>query len=216
MIRQQQGNLLWWTGRLLLRFRLILGGIAMMALAAPALAGADTVLSVAQAAQLLKEKGFVLMMRHAQTVPGTGDPANFELGKCSTQRNLSAGGREQAERIGAALDKAGIRFDAVRYSQWCRCRETAELAFKQPEPTAWPVINSFFQDRQTEPAQTKALYKQAREWAAQGVNVFLVTHQVNISAALGTFSRQGEIIIARFQADRLSPVGRVVFEPVRN
>lgn len=199
--------------------RCLLRGLALTVLAIPALtspvlAASDTVMTPVQAADLLKDKGFVLMMRHAQTVPGTGDPANFELGKCSTQRNLSDGGREQARRIGATLKAAGIRFDVVRYSQWCRCRETAQLAFSEPQPQAWPVLNSFFEDRQTEPAQTAALHEQARRWATDKVNVFLVTHQVNISAALGTFTRQGEILIARVKADRLVPVGRIAFEPV--
>ena len=207
------------AGRMAMLRRWFWQGLALTVLAipllsTPALAAADAVMTPAQAADLLKDKGFVLMMRHAQTVPGTGDPANFELGKCSTQRNLSEGGREQARRIGATLKTAGIRFDEVRYSEWCRCRETAQLAFSDPQPQAWPVLNSFFEDRRTEPAQSAALREQARRWAADKVNVFLVTHQVNISAALGTFTRQGEILIARVKADRLVPVGRIAFEPV--
>lgn len=180
----------------------------------PVVAGPDTVLTAAQVARMLNEDAHVLMMRHAQTVPGFGDPPEFNLGDCSTQRNLSEGGRQQARRIGAALRDAGITPGIVRYSQWCRCRETAQLAFTDPEPTAWPVINSFFQDRSTEPAQTAALYEQSRRWAQQNITAFLVTHQVNISAALGTFSRQGEVLVARFEQDRLVPVGRLQFQPV--
>ncbi len=66
------------------------------------------------------EPGYVVMMRHA-LAPGTGDPAEFKLGECSTQRNLSPEGREQAARIGKAFLRRNIRIARVLSSQWCRC-----------------------------------------------------------------------------------------------
>lgn len=170
----------------------------------------DRTLSIEQAAKELAGGGFVLMMRHAQTVPGTGDPAGFTLGNCATQRNLSEQGREQARRLGRQLGSAGIHFVQVRHSQWCRCRETAELAFGQTQE--WAALNSFFADRNTEPGQTALVHEAAMKLAGEASgkgNVMWVTHQVNISAALGTPTRQGEIIAAKPHAGELTVMFRI-------
>ncbi len=97
----------------------------------------------------------MLMMRHAQTVPGVGDPENFKLGDCDTQRNLSAEGRDQAQRIGGAFARAGVRFDIVRSSQWCRTRETARLAFGADEE--WPALNSSFRNRDEQAGRSRQI-----------------------------------------------------------
>ena len=153
-----------------------------------------------EAARRLAGGGFVLMMRHARTEAGIGDPANFRIDDCSTQRNLSDAGRAQARAVGAALRAAGIRFDTVRSSAWCRCRETAELAFGRHE--VWPALNSFFDGRPGAQAQTREV-----EAFAAGLrppaNAMLVTHQVNITAALGPWTEPGEIVAGRWEGARL-------------
>jgi len=166
----------------------------------------DRVLELPEAAKLLSKGGFVLMMRHAITVAGVGDPEGFKLAECSTQRNLSDVGRAQAKRIGQDMAAAGITFSAVRSSQWCRCVDTARIAFS--EATPWKALNSFFADRSTQPEQTRELH-QAASQLTPGTNVMWVTHQVNISAALNTFARQGEIVVARPIAGKLKPVFRI-------
>ena len=75
----------------------------------------------------LRRGGLVMLMRHARTVPGTGDPPESRLNNCATQRNLGEEGRAQARAIGARLRAERIPIGAVRSSAWCRCRETAEL-----------------------------------------------------------------------------------------
>ena len=173
----------------------------------PALAaGADSV-SLDEAARRLASGGWVMMMRHAATEPGVGDPPEFRLGDCATQRNLSATGREQARQAGAAIRAAGIRIDEVRTSQWCRCRETAQLAFGRAAD--WPALNSFFASRGDESAQTG----QVREWAATlgaGRNAMLVTHQVNISGVMGQFAAPGEVVVGRWRDGRIEPAFRFV------
>ena len=49
--------------------------------------------------ELLKEGGKVVFIRHAYA-PGGGDPNNFELYDCSTQRNLNEQGINQSKRMG--------------------------------------------------------------------------------------------------------------------
>lgn len=153
-----------------------------------------------EAARRLAGGGFVLMMRHAQTEAGIGDPANFRVEDCSTQRNLSDAGRAQARAVGAALREAGIRVDTVRSSAWCRCRETAELAFGRHE--VWPALNSFFDGRPGAQAQTREVEAFAAGWRPPA-NAMLVTHQVNITAALGTWTAPGEIVVGRWEDARL-------------
>lgn len=142
---------------------------------------------------LLREGGCVLLMRHAQTDPGVGDPPDFKLGECSTQRNLSDAGREQARKVHATFLRERVKVDQVRSSAWCRCVDTAMLAFRQN--TVWPPINSFFGtgDRDT---QTRTVLDAVQGWQAPR-NLALVTHQINITALTGQYLTMGEILLTR-------------------
>jgi phosphohistidine phosphatase SixA len=141
----------------------------------------------------LRRGGHVLLMRHA-LAPGTGDPAEFVLADCATQRNLSDAGRAQARRAGERLRAAGVRVDRVLSSRWCRALETARLLDVGPvEP--FPPIDSFFEDRSEGPQRTAAVRAFLRGLGDR--TVLMVTHQVNITALTGIFPRSGEIIVAK-------------------
>lgn len=142
---------------------------------------------------LLREGGCVLLMRHAQTEPGVGDPSNFRLGECSTQRKLSDAGREQARKVHAAFLRERVKVDQVRSSAWCRCVDTAMLAFKQN--TVWAPLNSFFGTGERE-RQTREVLDAVQGWQAPR-NLALVTHQVNITALTGQSPAMGEILLTR-------------------
>jgi broad specificity phosphatase PhoE len=139
--------------------------------------------------------GCALLLRHAQTVAGIGDPPGFQLGDCSTQRNLSEAGRAQARRFGERLRERGVRIDEVRSSQWCRCLDTARLAFPGLPVQPFEPLNSFFDDRRTEPQQTAAVRRFLAGLGAR--NVALVTHQVNISALVGEFAAMGDALVVQ-------------------
>jgi phosphohistidine phosphatase SixA len=144
--------------------------------------------------EALTSGGHVALLRHA-IAPGTGDPPNFNVDDCATQRNLSDEGRAQARRIGARFRANGIENAQVFSSQWCRCRETAELLELGPV-SYLPALNSFYQRWERREPQTEAL----REWLMHrdltGAHV-LVTHQVNISALTGVSPTSGELVIVR-------------------
>ncbi len=123
------------------------------------------------------------MLRHANA-PGIGDPPHFKLGDCSTQRNLDAAGRAQAERLGERLAKAGIVSAKVYSSQWCRCLETAHLLMLGPV-SELPALNSFYGRAQDRDAQLAALRTFVAGLPPRGPLVVLVTHQVAISAFTG-------------------------------
>ena len=73
----------------------------------------------------LRRGGNVILIRHGSTLPGPGDPPGFRLDDCSTQRNLSDAGRDEARRIGERLKRERVPIGEVYTSPWCRCRETA-------------------------------------------------------------------------------------------
>ncbi len=158
----------------------------------------------------LKSPDHFAIMRHA-LAPGTGDPSEFRLNDCDTQRNLSNTGREQAMHIGKTFRNMGITSARVFSSQWCRCLETANLlGFGRIEEL--PVLNSFFQEYEKADAQTQALrnWLQRQDFAR---TVILVTHQVNITALTNIFPASGEIIVVkREMAGIFTVVGRILLE----
>jgi hypothetical protein len=150
--------------------------------------------------------GAIVLFRHAYA-PGGGDPAGMRLGDCATQRNLDATGRAQAMRIGEALRAEGVPIGAVLTSEWCRTRETAELAFPgQARPE--PIFNSFFADRRTGPAQTEAARALLLGWGGPGT-LFVSTHQVNITGLTRIVPASGEGIVLQRQGGELVVVGRI-------
>ncbi len=157
--------------------------------------------------QALRQGEAVALIRHA-VAPGIGDPPNFKIGDCATQRNLSDEGRVQSRRIGDAFRARGIIEATVFSSQWCRCLETARLLGFGPVD-AVPALNSFFAEPARAEEQTAAL----REFIAKlrpNRPSILVTHQVNITALTGVYPASGEIIIVQADGEREMVLGRVV------
>ncbi len=149
-----------------------------------------------------------VIMRHA-LAPGTGDPENFDVSKCDTQRNLSDQGRRQARETGKLFQTNGIAEAEVFTSAWCRCRDTAGLLALGTVETLEP-LNSFFRRQDRRQAQTLALkdWLQAR---TGGKPLVLVTHQVNITALTGIFPKSGELIFVGTGADNsLQVIDRAV------
>jgi phosphohistidine phosphatase SixA len=147
----------------------------------------------------LKNGTAFVIMRHA-LAPGTGDPANLDVSKCDTQRNLSDQGRQQARETGKLFRTNGIAEAEVFTSAWCRCRDTARLLALGAVETLEP-LNSFFRRQDRREPQTLALkdWLQAR---TGGKPLVLVTHQVNITALTGIFPKSGELIFVEAGADK--------------
>lgn len=148
--------------------------------------------------QLLQTPGVHAIMRHA-LAPGTGDPAQFDIDDCSTQRNLDDRGRAQSRATGQAFRDLGARFDTILTSQWCRCKETAAL-LNLGAPVEAPMLNSFFEDRSTAAEQTRALGDHLAGLPSDQ-RVMYVTHQVNITALTGRGVSSGEVFLIRANSD---------------
>ena len=133
----------------------------------------------------------VVFMRHA-LAPGTGDPDNFQINDCGTQRNLDEAGRAQARAIGRYLRGNGFEFNEVLSSQWCRCRDTAE-ELGIGEWREFPGLNSFFSgfvDRD----ETLALLEDRMSSIRPGELILMVTHQVVIQAVAGISPPSGGVV----------------------
>jgi len=152
------------------------------------------------------ESGMVVLLRHA-SAPGFGDPKGFQIGDCTTQRNLDEVGRTQARRIGESFRQRGVEVTAVWSSQWCRTQETADLAFPGKRIDQ-PAFNSFFDTPENSSSQTRAARDVLAAWRGPGVLV-VVTHQVNITALTGIVPQSSEAVVVKPQAWQWTVVGRI-------
>jgi hypothetical protein len=156
----------------------------------------------------MREGGAVLLIRHAATEPGIGDPPGFRLDDCATQRNLSEAGRAQAQRLGEALRAARIPIADVRSSRWCRCLETARLAFgPNVAVRGWAPIDSIFERREVGPDSMREI-RAALAALPPKSNWVWVTHQINITALTGSPAAPGEVVVARPVGGSLQVLGR--------
>jgi len=155
----------------------------------------------------LNDGGKLIFIRHAYA-PGSGDPSNFNLNDCSTQRNLSDEGRKQAEYIGEFFRNNHVIVDKVLSSEWCRCKETALIAFKDFETKSF--LNSFFSPKfsDNKNIQIINLRKYIENWNSDK-NLVLVTHYVMINEILNYAPSSGEIIVSN---DKFEKIGSIQIE----
>ena len=149
--------------------------------------------SVEEVLTSLKEGGKIIFIRHA-LAPGNGDPENFDLNDCSTQRNLNQRGIEQSKFIGNIFNKNQIKIENVYSSEWCRCIDTAKFAFKNYQ--TFSALNSFYDIRfeANEERQITQLKEFINQWNGKE-NIIFVTHFVVISSMLNIGTSSGEIVI---------------------
>ena len=142
----------------------------------------------------LKEGKKLIFIRHA-IAPGNGDPDNFNIKDCSTQRNLNKNGIKQSKKIGLFFKKNKIKIDKILSSEWCRCIDTAKYAFENCE--TFDALNSFYDEKfaANETRQINDLKKYIKNWDSDK-NLVFVTHYVVISSILNIGSSSGEIIIS--------------------
>ena len=161
--------------------------LSVLILASPSLA-------VAQDLEKFAEGRQIMMIRHAEA-PGNGDPDGFQIDDCSTQRNLSAAGRAQAERLGFYIRSQGVEDAVVLSSQWCRCLDTAEL-LDIGTVDDFTGLNSFY----TMPEREAEWLAELREHITllgrrTDEPVIMVTHAVTISAIAGVSVGSGEAVL---------------------
>lgn len=149
---------------------------------------------------LLQGGGQVVLIRHALTTPGVGDPPGMTLDDCSTQRNLNEAGRVQARQLGEAWRARGVVVGRLLSSPWCRCIETSRLAFGQTPELASALGNLFGRPERVagQMAELKPLLSQV---PAAGGNSVLVSHGSTIQALTGISPATAEMVVLTPQGD---------------
>lgn len=157
---------------------------------------------------LLKQGGQVVLIRHGVTTPGVGDPPGFKLDDCRTQRNLTDAGRDEARRVGAAFREHGVPVARVLSSPWCRCLETARIAFGV-DAQKEPALANLFEHGENRDSQLAAFRTLVAAAPKQG-NLILVTHGSTTAAFTGISPATAEIVIVTPEGgNRYRVAGRV-------
>lgn len=179
--------------------------ILLFLLLFPGFAAADE-----QIWDLLKGGGQVVLIRHAVTTPGNGDPPGMRLDDCTTQRNLTDEGRQHARRIGDAFRKREVPIGSVLSSPWCRCLETARLAFGKAE-VSQPLSNLFgrYENRDRQVERLNAMVSKQEK----GENRVLVSHGSTILALTGVSPGTGEMVVVTPQGGgKFNVAGRLAVD----
>jgi Histidine phosphatase superfamily (branch 1) len=142
---------------------------------------------------VLKKGGYVILMRNSAVDEGLGDPKGYKVEDCTTQLNLTDKGRAEAKKIGEEFKKRKIPIKQVLTSQFCRAKETAELAFGKPD--VWEALNSFYDKPMRKSEQTRLLHQRLENPPKDGKNLVLVTHGYNITSATGLNPDPGDMLI---------------------
>ena len=152
----------------------------------------------------LRQGGKLVMIRHAYA-PGNGDPENFSIKDCLTQRNLDKKGIQQSKMIGNFFKKNKIPIDVILSSEWCRCKDTAFYAFQDFETSSF--LNSFYDPKfqKNKNKQINNIKSYIINWNGEK-NLILITHYVVISELLGVSASSGEIIVSDL---KLKVIGRL-------
>jgi phosphohistidine phosphatase SixA len=177
--------------------------LVVLLVAVPGVVGADETATWA----LLKRGGQVILIRHAITTPGVGDPPGMRLDDCASQRNLTDEGRGHARRVGEAFRARGIAVDRVLSSPWCRCVETAQLAFGTHE--IWTPLSNLFGRPERQAEQVREMRAVAGELRTGG-NLVLVSHGSTIAALTGINPATAEMVVVTPQGGgRFAVAGRL-------
>ena len=134
----------------------------------------------------------VIFLRHA-IAPGFGDPEDFNLKDCETQRNLSEDGVKQSKTLGNFFKVHKIIFSEILSSEWCRCKDTLK-EMDIGEWTTFSGLNSFFQGFSQKHEVLYKLNKKLLSIENQEL-VLMVTHQVVIYNITGISPTSGGIVL---------------------
>jgi phosphohistidine phosphatase SixA len=184
----------------------VVAAACALALFAPSGATA-TQLTPAETVALLRGGGYILYFRHAATDFTQNDAQMTSFEDCTTQRNLTDRGREEARKIGAAIRALRIPIGTVRASPYCRTVETATLAFGRAETTqgvrGWPA-------QPDNPERYAALRDLLGQRPARGVNDVIVSHGNPFVALAGPpYLAEGEAAVVAPGNDGFRVVARI-------
>lgn len=153
--------------------------------------------------KILQSGGHIIYMRHGPTLHTQKDTDRNNLSDCSKQRNLSAQGHEQTKKIGQTIRTLKIPIGNVLSSPYCRCKETARLAFGyfKIEPK---LAFSISKNKEESKQLGKHLYEMMISSQVDTKNTVFVGHTSNLKDGLGIWPKpEGVIVVFKKQANQL-------------
>ncbi|WP_346292988.1 histidine phosphatase family protein [Sphaerothrix gracilis] len=159
----------------------------------------------------LQDGGHVIFFRHAQTEKDYADQVTADVNDCSTQRNLSEAGWEDAKAIGTAFEELSIPVGEVYSSEYCRAWQTADIAFDRYEKVAGLNFAPAEEYTDEQMEQMKAgIMPLLTEVPESGTNTVIVGHDDVFDSATGIYPEpQGVAYVLR-------PSGQDDFEILAN
>ena len=173
---------------------------------APKLVGPELV-------EALRQGGYTIILRHAATSDYVPEPGSLDYANCKTQRNLSEAGRAQAKALGRAFTALGIQLDEVISSPYCRCLDTAKLAFGRAKKLELLSVGDSLSYEEKD-ARGKKIRAMLNAKPAVGKNTILITHTGNLLYSFGLQGRP-EGIAHVFRPSSFGPatyMGRMLIE----
>ena len=169
----------------------------------------EDVLPVTDLIKALQSGGYIIYMRHGLTDHITRDMNDLNFDECSKQRNLSENGRMEVQLIGRRIHALGIPIGAVSSSPYCRCKDTARLAFGRfnVEPD---LRFSISKDEEESRQLGERLYTMMMNSEPGSKNVVFVGHTSNLRDGLGIWPKpEGVLVIFQKQDDGLVYKGMI-------
>ena len=136
---------------------------------------------------------FKIIFVRLELAPGNGDPINFKIDDCSTQRNLNKKGINQALLLGKILRKNGIFFETVYSSLWCRCLQTSKY-MDVGKAMPHKGLNSFYENIVDKQETLISLNNLILKLDHSQKPILMVTHYVVIKAITGLSVSSGEMV----------------------
>jgi phosphohistidine phosphatase SixA len=166
------------------------GFVAVMGLAQPgAAAPASPALpELGSVLAELRKGGLVIFLRHTSTDRRARRDEAKDITQCDTQRNLNAAGREQATQIGAAFVALRIPVGTVTSSPYCRCKDTALLAFGH-FTVSEALHFAVGVDEDESKRFTESLRRMLSTPPEAGTNSVVVAHMSNFREATGIWPK---------------------------
>jgi hypothetical protein len=177
--------------------RLIL--LSLLLLVAPAQAAPS-----AELLNQLREGGYVLYLRHTSTDFSQNDSRMTSFADCSTQRNLTDRGRDEARALGEHVKRLKIPIGEVLASPFCRTMETARLAFGKA------TASHDVRGGPVEASRYEPLKKLLSSPVPRGTNRMISSHGNPFYALAGPpYLAEGEMAVVKPEGERFSVIAKI-------
>lgn len=152
----------------------------------------------------LRQGGYVLYLRHTSTDFSQNDSRMKSFEDCSTQRNLTERGRDEARALGEHVKRLKIPIGEVLASPFCRTMETARLAFGKA------TASHDVRGGPVEASRYEPLRKLLSSPVPRGTNRVISSHGNPFYALAGPpYLAEGEVAVVKPEGERFSVIAKI-------